>query len=158
MIHEEFVQREAESWQALWAIAEGLDDEDWLVPGAAGEWNLKDVLAHLTAWQEEALAVLPEVARRVVAGTDEPIDYDFDAWNAAQHEKRRDLPLSEVREGLLSVREQLLAMLQRLPAEWLSSHEHIRGWAEWSTWRHYDDHLSDLRTWRQDVETGSSGE
>jgi len=55
MTYEEFLRREAESWQALWAITQGLDEGDWLVPGAAGEWNLKGVLAHVTAWQEEVL-------------------------------------------------------------------------------------------------------
>jgi len=149
MEHEEFLQREAEAWGALWAITQGLDEEDWLVPGAAGHWNLKDVLAHVTAWMEETLKVLPEMARQIVAGTEAPLGYDIDAWNAAQYQARRDLSVAEVRERLLAVREQLLAMLQRLPSEWLASHKGIREWAMYSTYAHYEEHLPDLRTWRE---------
>lgn len=148
MSHEQFLRREAETWGELWAITQGLDEKDWLVPGAAGAWNLKDVLAHVTAWQEEALKVLPELARQIVAGTEGPFDYDIEAWNAAQYEARRDLSVREVREQSLAVRGQLLAMLGRLPAEWLAGHKGIREWAMYSTYAHYGEHLPDLRAWR----------
>lgn len=157
MTHEEFLRREAENWQALWAITRGLDEGDWLVPGAAGEWNLKDVLAHIAAWQEETIRLLPEMARQVVAGIEEPFDYDIDAWNAAQYEARRDLSVAEVQKGLLAAREQLIAMLQRLPGEWLDGHEGMRNWAMYSTYAHYDEHLPDLRAWREGLQEGSSG-
>ena len=54
MTREDLLVREAASWAALWSLIEALSDEEWLLPGAAGdEWNVKNVVAHLSSWQVE---------------------------------------------------------------------------------------------------------
>lgn len=69
MTRDELLAREAASWAALWAVVDDLDADAWLIPGAAGdEWTLKNVMAHISSWQEETLTVLPDMARQIVAG------------------------------------------------------------------------------------------
>ena len=61
MTRDELLAREAASWAALWSLIDDLDEAAWLIPGAAGEtWNLKNVMAHISSWQEETLSVLPD--------------------------------------------------------------------------------------------------
>lgn len=152
MTHEEVVQEilheEATGWQALLAALEGLSDEDWLLPGAAGEWTLKNVAAHLCSWQEETLTVLPDMARQIIAGVKEPRRYDIDAWNTEQAAQRQAQSLAEVREKLHTTRAALLAMIQRIPAEWLTTYKFMRNWIAAVTYQHYEEHTEMIQAWR----------
>lgn len=148
MTHEEILAQEAAAWQALMAAVEGLSDADWLAPGAAGAWTLKNVAAHLCSWQEETLIVLPDMARQIIAGVKEPRRYDIDAWNAAQYAQRQDQPLAEVRDKLMTTRAALLAMIQRIPAEWLANYKFMRNWIAAVTYEHYAEHTEMIHAWR----------
>jgi hypothetical protein len=149
MTRDELLAREAASWAALWALVDDLDEDAWLTPGAAGdEWTLKNVMAHISSWQEETLTVLPDMARQVVAGVKEPRRYDIDAWNDEQYRARRHLPVDVVRDTLLATRTELLAMIERIPEEWLSEYRHITNWIVAVTDHHYDAHAEMLRAWR----------
>ncbi len=58
-------------------------------------FTVKDILAHLTAWEEEALKYLP----LIITGGEPPryIQYGgIDAFNAQMTEQQRDLVLSDV--------------------------------------------------------------
>ena len=37
------------------AALTGLTDAQLIEPGALGEWSVKDILSHLTAWEAEAV-------------------------------------------------------------------------------------------------------
>lgn len=148
MTHEEILQEEAAAWQALMAAVEGLSDAEWLAPGAAGEWTLRNVAAHLCSWQEETLTVLPDMARQIIAGVKEPQRYDIDAWNAEQYAQRQAQPLAEVREKLMTTRAALLAMVQRIPAEWLVNYKYMRNWIAAVTYEHYAEHTEMIHAWR----------
>lgn len=148
MTHEEILAQEEAGWQALMAAVAGLSDEEWLQPGAAGEWTLKNVAAHICSWQEETLRVLPEMARQAIAGVKEPQRYDIDAWNAEQYGQRREQPLEEVRSGLFETRAALLTMIQRIPAEWLARYKHMRNWIAAVTYEHYTEHVEMIHAWR----------
>lgn len=149
MTRDELLAREAASWAALWAVVDDLDADAWLIPGAAGdEWTLKNVMAHISSWQEETLTVLPDMARQIVAGVKEPRRYDIDAWNAEQYQARRHLPVDVVRDTLLATRTELLAMIERIPEEWLGRYRHITNWIVAVTDHHYDAHAEMLRAWR----------
>lgn len=149
MTRDELLAREAASWAALWALVDDLDEDAWLIPGAAGdEWTLKNVMAHISSWQEETLTVLPDMARQIVAGVKAPRRYDIDAWNDEQYRARRDLPADVVRDTLLAARAELLAMIERIPEEWLGKYRHITNWIVAVTDHHYDAHAEMLRAWR----------
>lgn len=148
MTHEEILAQEDAGWQALMAAVEGLSDAEWLLPGAAGEWTLKNVAAHLCSWQEETLNVLPDMARQIIAGAKEPRRYDIDAWNAEQYAQRQEQSLEEARARLLATRAALLTMIQRIPAEWLARYKHMRNWIAAVTYEHYAEHVEMIHAWR----------
>ncbi len=149
MTRDELLAREAASWAALWSLIDDLDEAAWLIPGAAGEaWNLKNVIAHISSWQEETLIVLPDMARQIVAGVKAPRRYDIDAWNEEQYQARRHLPVDVVRDTLLATHAELLAMIERIPDEWLNKYRFITNWITAVTDHHYDAHAEMLRAWR----------
>ncbi|HEV7126446.1 MAG TPA: maleylpyruvate isomerase N-terminal domain-containing protein, partial [Ktedonobacterales bacterium] len=47
------------AWGAFQASYAGLPDAQLLEPGVMGDWSVKDILAHVTTWEQEALKHLP---------------------------------------------------------------------------------------------------
>ena len=37
----------------------GLSDSQLMEPGVSGAWSVRDILTHVTTWEEEALKYLP---------------------------------------------------------------------------------------------------
>jgi hypothetical protein len=100
-------------WEAL--LAE-IGEERMLEPGATGDWNFKDVAAHLTGWRLRTIARL-EAAQRDASPSpppwplelDEVDDDDVQVINQWIYRHNHDRPLSEVlaeaRESLRRVEE-----------------------------------------------------
>ena len=49
-----------QAWQALQDAYAGLSEAELLQPGVTGTWSVKDIIAHVTWWEEEALEHLSE--------------------------------------------------------------------------------------------------
>ena len=49
------------AWTALLESYAGLTDVEMMRNGVIGEWSVKDIIAHVTAWEEEALKHLPTI-------------------------------------------------------------------------------------------------
>lgn len=90
------------------------------LPGAAGDWTLKDVIAHLTAWRWWSVARLEAAVRDEApvppwgGGLDEDDDADTDRINQQFYEANRDRPIAAVlrdsRETLARLEAALLAL------------------------------------------------
>ena len=55
------LQRLDEAWAAFRESYAGLSDAELLEPGVTGAWSVRDIIAHVTTWEEEALKHLPLV-------------------------------------------------------------------------------------------------
>src|SRR5690242_8529921 len=94
------------TWADLKESYAGLSDSQLAEPGAADEWSVKDILAHITTWEEEALKYLPLIAQ----GGKPPryVTYGgLDAFNAQMTEQKRNLPLADVLRQLEQVHARL---------------------------------------------------
>ena len=47
------------AWAAFKESYAGVPDAQLMEPGVIGDWSVKDILAHVTIWEEEALKHLP---------------------------------------------------------------------------------------------------
>jgi hypothetical protein len=47
------------AWVSFEEAYAGLPDALLIEPGVGGDWSVKDILAHVTTWEEEALTHLP---------------------------------------------------------------------------------------------------
>lgn len=138
------------------AIA-GLPDDALLRVGAVGVWSVKDVLAHLTAWESELVTALSKLdGKRAPAILD--IE-DIDEWNAEQYRVNAPRPLDVVLEDFHGVHKHLLRAIEGLDERTLTDNRRFP-WmegeplsyliAENATW-HEEEHAEEIRDWRAEA-------
>jgi len=129
------------SWGALMKVLDGIPDDEFAASGSVGEWSLKDVLGHITFWDEVAV----EDAERALAGRPDDRD-DYQTMNDADYLRRRDRTLPEQRSAMHQAHAALVDYLddiEGLDAAALDAA--IKG----DTYEHYDEHVADIRAWRE---------
>ena len=149
---EQLIGKIREARDKLDGLVAQLDDDRMLQPNVAGDWSMKDVLAHITWHEREMVQVLQA---RALAGSDLWL-LPLGERNQAIYEKNRDLPLETVRSEAMRVFSLLLKELGALDEEDLHDPgrfaEMPREWRPWqllaeNTYQHYYDHLYDVQTW-----------
>jgi hypothetical protein len=146
-------QLRAERAELLAAI-EGLDQNAMLRPGVVGLWSVKDVLAHLTAWESELVTAL---SRLDPSREPELLKIeDIDEWNAEQYSINAPRPLELVLADFHGVHRHLIKTIEELDEQTLTSVTRFR-WmegepltyliAENAFW-HEREHAEEIRAWR----------
>ena len=108
-----------EEFNRLWEAVEQVPVESRELPGACADWSVKDLLAHLHAWQEMTL----EWERAGSAGLAPAIPAagytfaDTPALNQAIYERTRDNAWSDVISALRASHDQLLLVIDAYSAE-----------------------------------------
>jgi len=147
------LKRLEKAWEALNASYAGLSETDLLEPGVAGAWSVKDVIAHVTWWEEEALTHLP----LILAGGRPPrysVTYGgIDAFNAAMTEQRNGLSLAEVLRQRDQVHGRLIAFIEGVPDEQVSAETRFRRRLRLDTYGHYPKHAQAIPKWREQRST-----
>ena len=113
-----------------------------------GDWSVKDILAHVTTWEEEALKYLP----LILAGGKPPRYSQYggiDAFNAHMAEQKRGLTLSEVRRQLDETHRRLLDYLRSVPEEHFARETRFRHRLRLDTYSHYPQHARAIRERRE---------
>ena len=141
------LSRLAPAWTAFGDSWAGLSDAELDEPGVTGDWSVKDILAHVTTWEEEALACLP-----VILAGGRPPRYaqvgGIDAFNARKTEENRRRSLAEVRRRLDDTHRRLLALVEAAPDAELGSETRFRRRLRLDTYAHYPGHTEAIRRWR----------
>src|ERR1700722_12857920 len=90
------LQRLEKAWQDFQESYAGLSDSLMIESGVTKAWSVRDILAHVTSWEEEALKHLP----LVLQGGRPPrysVTYGgIDAFNALTTERKKHLSLRQV--------------------------------------------------------------
>ena len=137
------------AWRGFTQSYAGLSEAELLEPGVTGAWSVKDIIAHVTTWEEEALKHMPVI----LAGGRPPrysVTYGgIDALNARMTDQKKDLPLSEVLAQQEAVHQCLLALIEGLPADQLGGKSRVRRRLRLDTDGHYPIHASAIRRWRK---------
>jgi hypothetical protein len=142
------------AWDELQQSIEGLTDEQLAEPRTMDEWSVRDILAHITTWEEQTLEHLPTI----MAGGRPPkyVTYGgIDAFNAMMTEKKRGLSLAEIRRQMSETHGRLLELIKSSPAEQLTHETRARRRLRWDTYHHYAEHARAIRVWRQGVQSAS---
>lgn len=144
------------SRRRLDALLAGIDDARWLESGVVAEGHsVKDLVAHITTWEERLLRwiarwretgkpVRPEPGR----GWDE-----IDAINDEDFASRRDLSLADVRAAGAHAYARTVTEVERLtPSEIIEPSPAWDGLAlSWiiraNTDQHYDEHREHIEAW-----------
>jgi len=139
------------AWGAFEASYAGLSDAQLMKPGVTGDWSVRDILAHVSTWEEEALTHLPLILE---GGT--PPRYSvryggIDAFNARMTEQKASLSLAAVRRQLDETHRRLIDVVQRAPEDQLSRETRFRRRLRLDTYSHYPQHAEAIRQWRRNV-------
>ncbi len=144
----EFLEDERAAWQPFEALLE-LSDADLSKPleGAHG-WSGRDLMAHLTYWQDLAMSVAQELALRETSPIKAQSDADWgvrgDAWNEDIRVAALALPMDEVRARFRLVPGELRGYLTVVPeTRWLKNTEYENFFLDETT-DHYAGHTADL--------------
>ncbi len=78
-------------------------------------WKMKEVLAHITGWDDATIAALRAHAKDDVPGT--PARRGIDHYNAETVSTREELPYPHIVREWENTREQLKAVLRAMPEE-----------------------------------------
>ena len=97
----------ADARNALLTVLRALPEEVILKPGTVGRWSIKDVVAHITAWEDRLLTA----AQKVLWGNGRLVEWirsdaELEAWNERNYRRLRDWSWPEVLRGLALQREE----------------------------------------------------
>jgi hypothetical protein len=137
-------------WQELQNSIEGLTDDQLAEPGTMDEWSVRDMLAHIMTWEEQALEHLPTI----IAGGRPPkyVTYGgIDAFNAMMAEKKRDLSIHEVKRQMTDTHRRLVDFVRNAPTQQFSTDTRARRRLRWDTYGHYALHAKAIREWRNET-------
>ena len=148
MTRRQLLTRIDEAWHKLQTSYAGLTPDELLEPGVTGAWSVRDILAHVTTWEEEALRYLPLLAS---GGT--PPRYStayggIDAFNARMTEAKRHLSLAAVLHHLEDTHRRLVELVQLAPDALITSETRFRHRLRLDAYSHYPIHAEAIRAWR----------
>jgi uncharacterized protein (TIGR03083 family) len=145
------LQREHDAMEQ--AIA-GLTPEQLDTPFRADGWSIKDLLAHITAWESEMVTALFHAAygRQPALGE---IIAKMDAWNAERYAENRTRPVERVLADWRGVRQALIHRVKEwdeaaLNAEvaWRRGRTLVQ-LIEANSYGHEAEHREEIETWKQ---------
>jgi uncharacterized damage-inducible protein DinB len=105
----------ARSRQSLLEAIEGLSEEEMSQVPLEGIWTAKDIIGHVTSWEETLLAPLKAYADGAPFVT-EPIE-DYLAYNDEQAALKREIPVEEILAQAESVRAGMVTAAEKLSEE-----------------------------------------
>src|SRR5262245_28691921 len=141
----------AAGWAAFQESYAGLSRSRLTERGVTGDWSVKDILAHVTTWEGEALKHLPVI----LAGGRPPryvVQYGgIDAFNARMTREKRRLALVEVLRQLDRTHGRLVRFVRRIPDVRFAREPRAGRRLRLDTYGHYPEHARAIRAWRARV-------
>jgi hypothetical protein len=143
------MRTERACWDALIA---SLDEAQMTQPGVAGQWSVKDIIAHLIWHEREMIGMLQ--ARALVGS--ELWELPLDQRNELIFQESRERDLSGLLAEAPQVFRQFLELVETLSEEDLVDPQRFPGMLDdWQPWRiiagnaheHYRDHIRDVEAW-----------
>lgn len=143
------LQRLDAAWTDFEASYAGLSESELVIPGVSTQWSVRDVIAHVTWWEEEALKHLPHIRE----GGRPPrysVTYGgIDAFNALMTEKWRKVAVTDVLREHVDVHRRLRDYVQGVPDELFARETRFRRRLRLDTYGHYPKHAKAIRSWRR---------
>jgi uncharacterized protein (TIGR03083 family) len=135
------------AWTALSDAYAGVSDSQLVQPGVVDDWSVKDILAHVTTWEEEALKHLP----LIIAGGAPPryaAQDGIDAFNARAIEEGRRRSLAKVLRRREETHARLVDFIRSQPEGTFGGQTRARRRLRLDTYGHYPKHTAAIRAWR----------
>ena len=149
MDKQQLLKRLDNAWAAIKESYAGLSDALMTEPGVTGNWSVKDILAHITTWEEEALKYLPLINEGRRPPRYSALYGGINSFNAQMTEKKRGLSLAEVLKQMDETHRRLIDYIGRAPEEQFTRETRFRRRLRLDTYSHYPKHARAIREWRE---------
>jgi len=116
--------------------------------GVTGEWSVRDMVAHVTTWEQEALTHLPLILEGGTPPRYSVLYGGIDAFNARMTARTQGLSLAEVRAQAAATHGRLVDFVQGVPEQHLAGDTRFRRRLRLDTYGHYPLHAEAIRLWR----------
>ncbi len=156
MTKQELIERIETEWTRLQAALDGLTEEQMHTPGVVGEWSIKDILAHITAWQSRLITAMFKAERGFTPYTTDE-GATVDQLNEKWYREMKDRPFEQVWDDLDSSYHQLLKRVETWPDDdlfnpkrfkWMKGDPFERNIAG-DSYEHYAEHTVQIEAWRK---------
>jgi hypothetical protein len=142
MDKQQMIEKLAREWDALVETVCRVPEGALETPGVGGSWSVKDVLGHITVWEEETIKAA-EAGRK---GLDLPSYGDTDEWNERDVIKRRARPTHATLVEMGAVHQRFVSWLEGLPDDAFGDPELVAT-VDGESAEHYRDHRGDIQRW-----------
>lgn len=154
MTKTELLQEISRARKEFLEALDGLSDEAKRRPGACGIWSIKDLFAHLAAWESELITAINQVKNGQKPAI---IDIeDTHEWNDEQYHANAPRPLDVVEADFHGVHRQLIQVIEDLDEKilfdrwkykWMEGEPFAYLIQELAPW-HEQEHIEDILIWR----------
>jgi hypothetical protein len=147
------IEREREQLNAVLARVPA---ERMTEPGVAGDWSVKDVLAHLAVWSSRAVTVMFQAERGGKLQVPQYTSPDWAELNAKDYDAQKDRPLDRILADYHGVHSQLIKRLQAWPDEPalfdsrrfpVLKGESLGAWVRSNSAEHDAEHREQIEAW-----------
>jgi hypothetical protein len=138
-------------WSDFRASYAGLSEAEVLEPGVTGKWCVKDIVAHVTTWEEETLKHLSSMLRSEKYPRYSAKYGGIDAFNALMTENKRGLSFPEVLKQQDAVHRKLILFIEGVPERAFEGKSPFRHCLRMDTYSHYPKHAAAIRKWRRQM-------
>jgi hypothetical protein len=146
-----------DEWFALEVILRSLDEEKLTQPGVEGLWTVKDIVAHITAWEKLMIQWLEESLRGETPQRPAPGEAweDLDDFNEQLYLDNKDNNLDVVLNDFATVHAKAAELVARMNESDLTDPDRFewrKGDPIWhlvagNTWLHYAEHRETITKW-----------
>ena len=157
MTKDELLDALEDEREKLLETLEGLPEEAMLEAGVTGEWSIKDILAHLNAWEAELIKLLWHVRQGKKPASAQVPDSEVEARERMFYEQSHDRPLERILEDFEGIRNQTIRRVEAFSNKELTDparYPWLKGRALWEriaedSYAHDAEHTPDIRAWRE---------
>ncbi len=136
-----------ENWQALLKSIEGLSEKDLMQPDVCGAWSIRDLLGHISTWEEEAMENIP----LIIKGVSTPrysSSGGIEAFNSRAQVHKKDFTLTRIKREFHSVHQKFVNYLLALPDSCFNNNPRLVKRIRLDGYAHYTEHTAQIEKWR----------
>jgi hypothetical protein len=135
-----------------------LSDDAIVKSGVQGDWSVKDIVAHITVWQERGTRWIQDISKGINPNI--PLEghtwRDYDQLNEEIYQKNRSKPIDEIVNQLEKSFEELIETIENFPQDKLEEAFYPEGARQSSfsgkeiisfRYIHYKSHIKHIETW-----------
>ena len=137
-----------QEWSSFITSFEGLDGNALQKTDVVGSWSIRDIMVHITTWEEQALEALPLILSNIPVRRYTRYG-GIDGFNAVEQARKKAHPLSQVKDELSQMHQKLVNYLLTISEDTFKDNKRFTKRLYWDAYGHYREHTKQIISWRQ---------